>query len=160
MIFYEYSDYINNIEPVFNELKEKLQGYLPEARIEHIGASSLRGAVSKGDLDIFIGVDRNSFSEAIDCLIQNGFKEKEDTFRCDELRMLVLSDQSIDIAVQVVVKASEFEKFITFRDILSSNNSLLERYNKLKRDSSGLEESVYRARKSEFIEGVLNGKFH
>ncbi|CAM3485341.1 hypothetical protein PAMA111031_04255 [Paraphotobacterium marinum] len=41
---------------LFEKYKNKIQSILPKAKIEHIGSSSIPNAISKGDLDILIGV--------------------------------------------------------------------------------------------------------
>ena len=42
---------------LFNRSSSLIRQALPAARIEHIGSSAIEGAVSKGDLDIFVGVE-------------------------------------------------------------------------------------------------------
>ncbi|WP_371317042.1 GrpB family protein [Aeromonas sp. sia0103] len=49
---------------------------LPKARVEHIGASSIPLAISKGDLDIFIGVESDELEAAVQLLTTLGFQEK------------------------------------------------------------------------------------
>jgi len=60
----------------FNYFEEELKKLLPEARVEHIGASSITGAISKGDLDIFIGVEHPELEESVQSLLILGFTEK------------------------------------------------------------------------------------
>ena len=50
---------------LFDQLSFKIRQALPAARIEHIGSSAIEGAVSKGDLDIFVGVEPQEFHDAI-----------------------------------------------------------------------------------------------
>jgi GrpB-like predicted nucleotidyltransferase (UPF0157 family) len=126
---------------------------LPTARVEHIGSSAIPYAISKGDLDIFVGVEKNNFTQAITSLEELGFKEKKDTLRTDELCML--ESCSEDVALQVVVNDSEFEGFLHFRDKLREGPKFVYEYNHLKRSCEGFSQDKYRERKSEFIEHVL-----
>ncbi len=42
---------------LFVRYERDIKKLTPNARVEHVGASSIPFAVSKGDLDIFVGVD-------------------------------------------------------------------------------------------------------
>lgn len=48
---------------------------------EHVGSSSVPGAISKGDLDIYVGVDPQEHASAVLKLIDCGYKVKADTLR-------------------------------------------------------------------------------
>ncbi len=111
-------------------------------------------AISKGDLDIFVGVEMGDFGLAIQRLMTLGFQEKTDTLRTSELCMLE-STSGDDVAFQIVVNGSEFECFLVFRDKLRKDSSLVQRYNDLKLSCEGLSQDDYRLKKSEFIEQVL-----
>jgi GrpB-like predicted nucleotidyltransferase (UPF0157 family) len=65
----------------YHQIREQILTVLPSARIEHIGSSSVEGIVSKGDLDIFVGVDASSFVHAISVLQALRFTIKENTLR-------------------------------------------------------------------------------
>lgn len=155
MKFIEQSEYLPRIDAIFNELYESLLSISPNFRVEHIGSSSIPGAVSKGDLDIFIGVTQEEFNRTIQLLESIGFYEKTDTLRTESLRMMVTDSYEEDVAVQLVANGSEHESFLEFRDKLRSNPDLVSRYNQLKFDCKGLAHDNYREVKSAFIETVL-----
>lgn len=154
MKFYRAEDYQESCEELYREYKHEIKGLLPDAVVEHIGASSIPMAVSKGDLDIYVGVHGNEFEKSLALLSTLGFKEKTDTLRTRELCMLE-STSNIDVALQVVAKGSEFECFLEFRDKLRANPELVEQYNELKMSCEGLSQEVYRKKKSAFVECVL-----
>lgn len=83
-----------------------------------MGSSSVPGAVSKGDLDTYGGVDPQENASAVLALIDCGYREKLDTLRTSELRILVAQE---DLALQVLAAGSQYEFFIRFRDLLRSN---------------------------------------
>ena len=145
-------------QPACNKLylqyQSKVSKLLPEARIEHIGASSVPGAISKGDLDIFVGVEAPELEKSVEILKTLGFQEKLGTLRTPELCML--ESKTEDVAFQVVANGSEFEDFLIFRDRLRANSELLKQYNELKRSCEGLSHEDYRSRKSVFVEQVLS----
>ena len=62
------------------------------------------------------------FGDSIDKLKNFGFLEKKDTLQTDELRMLISNNFEKDVAIQVVVNGSAFEKFIFFRDLMNWKN--------------------------------------
>ncbi len=154
MKLYSPEEYQAKCESEFNHYREEISKTLPAARIEHIGASSIPGAVSKGDLDIFIGIDSEIFEESVQALISLGFIKKQNTLRTAELCML--ESTSEDVALQIVSNGSEFEFFLTFRDKLCEECDLVNQYNELKISCTGKSHELYRKKKSEFIENVLS----
>ena len=154
MKFYTAEQYQSSCEERFLRYEREIQNLLPNARVEHIGASSIPCAVSKGDLDIFIGVESVELEYAAQMLTSLGFQEKVDTLRTSELCMLE-STSTDDVAFQVVANGSEFECFLVFRNKLRANSSLVQQYNELKMSCEGWPQDEYREKKSVFIENVL-----
>lgn len=137
----------------FVSLASKLSTMLPHARIEHVGASSIDGAISKGDLDIFVGVKAGNHQQTVRLLDAAGYTVKLDTHRDESLCMLEHADNAV--ALQVVANGSQYEYFITFRDVLNRDPNLVSQYNALKNRHQGANASTYRLAKSKFIQGVL-----
>ncbi len=156
MKFYNAPDYQPRLQKMVSILIPELKAVLPNSRIEHIGSSSIEGAISKGDLDIFIGVSKERFDESLEAIKALGFKIKEDTLRTDSLCMLTTILFNQDVAIQLVRDGSEFEDFLRFRDILNKRPDLVDEYNLLKQECEGMEPNAYRGKKSLFIERVLN----
>ena len=154
----KYEEYSTKTDSIFNQLKLELLKILPTDRVEHVGSSSIPGSLSKGDLDVFVGVNKDQHVESIELIKSIGFIEKKDTFRSDELCMLITDQFNYDVAIQVVINGSEFEDFIKFRNILRKNHNLVESYNEIKLNAKNLSEDEYRAKKSKFINNVLSGR--
>ncbi|MDM5131953.1 GrpB family protein [Aeromonas piscicola] len=154
MKFYRAEQYQASCEDLFLRYEREVKNLLPNARVEHVGASSIPLAISKGDLDIFIGVESDELEAAVQILTTLGFKEKVDTLRTSELCMLE-SKSSDDVAFQLVANGSEFEFFLIFRDKLRADPSLVQQYNELKMSCEGLSQDDYRRKKSDFINHVL-----
>lgn len=57
MKFYRAEQYQASYEDLFLRYEREVKILIPNARVEHVGASSIPLAISKGDLDIFIGVE-------------------------------------------------------------------------------------------------------
>ena len=64
--------------------------------------------------------------------------------------------QQDDVAIQLVVKNSQWQSFLIFRDRLLKNQNLVMAYNQLKQDSQYLTMDEYRFKKAKFIERVFN----
>ncbi|MFS1973840.1 GrpB family protein [Vibrio splendidus] len=157
MKFYPAEQYQADCNELFVRYERDIKKLIPNARVEHVGASSIPSAVSKGDLDIFVGVELGELEDAIERLTTLGFNEKLDTLRTPELCMLE-STSGDDVALQVVANGSEFECFLRFRDKLRANPALVEQYNTLKMSCEGWPQDEYREKKAGFIEHVLELK--
>ena len=155
MKFYEAPYYQENCMKLFEKYKNKIQSILPKAKIEHIGSSSIPNAISKGDLDILIGVRVEYIESTIEKLKTLGFEEKEDTLRTNELCMLESLSTTEEVAFQVIANGSKFEFFLDFRDKLRNNPRLVTQYNELKKICVGLSPDDYRLKKARFIDYIL-----
>ena len=140
---------------MYEKIAEEVRQLLPNARVEHIGASSIPGAVSKGDLDVFVGVDAERVEKAVKELEKNGYRVKSNTLRNESLCMLEIDSFEYPVALQVVANGSQFEMFLKFRDALRDSEVLLKEYNQMKELCEGMSENYYKSHKSEFIENVL-----
>lgn len=155
MKFFEPYEYQEKVQKLFLRVKSDTLGNIPNARFEHIGASSIPGSVSKGDLDIFVGVNRSDFEKTLQESKAIGFCEKDGTLRTDELCMMVTDKYNYDVALQVVVNGSEFESFIKFRDFMITRPDLVEELNALKRSCSDFYPDDYSAKKSNWVQDIL-----
>jgi GrpB-like predicted nucleotidyltransferase (UPF0157 family) len=152
----KYDDYSKLTDEIFSILSKEIKLVLPQARVEHIGSSSIAGSISKGDLDVFVGIDHSEFNHALLLIKSLGFYEKEGTFRSSELCMLVTDKFNYDVAIQLVSNDSEFEDFLKFKEILKMNKKLVEEYNEIKTQAQFLDSDEYRKRKDIFITRILN----
>lgn len=154
MQFYRAEQYQTSCEKLYRKYELEIAALLPGAAIEHIGASSIPNAISKGDLDILVGVNGSKLEKAVKLLSTLGFNEKINTLRTPDLCMLENSSGE-DVAFQVVANGSKFDFFVRFRDKLRENPALVQQYNELKMSCTGWSHDDYRLKKSAFIERVL-----
>lgn len=154
------ADYQPAVQALFERSAAALQTLLPAARVEHVGASSIPGACSKGDLDICVIVPPEMHAQVVDLLCAQGFEIKQDTLRTPALCMLLAPPdwaQGQDLALQIVAQGSPFEDFLRFRDALRREPALVAAYDAVKRAHWDQGEDAYRAAKARFIESVLAG---
>lgn len=154
MKFYPAKDYQARCKKKYDAYKANISQVLPDAQVEHIGASSVPNCISKGDLDIYVAVELIHHQESIAIIKKIGFSIKQDTHRTEELCMLE-SNNDDDVAIQLIAKGSEFENFLIFRNALLDNPKLVEKYNQMKHSCAGMTQDRYREIKSEFIEGLI-----
>jgi GrpB-like predicted nucleotidyltransferase (UPF0157 family) len=133
-----------------------LSAILPEARIEHVGASAVAGAYSKGDVDICVSVAQHAFFEALGVLGEAGFTIRPQALRTDQLCVLDAPDAEVPLGVQLIEAGSRFDNFTRFRDALRADAALLARYNALRIAAGPQGEAAYRGAKNGFIDAVLS----
>ena len=155
MEFLEPFQYQPRARALFEQLAAAIQEALPDARIEHVGSSSMPDLVSKGDLDIYVEVDPADFDACINALTSIGCRIKEGSERNDALCPFELDGYPLDVGVQLVARGSKYEFFLTFRDRINGDAAIRQRYNELKLNCSGLAPDEYRRIKADFIESVL-----
>ena len=132
-----------------------LMQWVPGCRVEHIGASSIKGAISKADLDVALIVAEHDLANVVSTLKKNGYCEQINTLLTEQLCMLIYERTGYEHAVQVVASGSIFEGFVRFRDLLNASPHLVAAYNQIKVAAAPLGTDAYRAAKASFIESVL-----
>ena len=66
MKFYPAEQYQAACNELFVRYGRDIKKLIPNARVEHVGASSIPFALSKGDLDIFVGVELGELEDVIE----------------------------------------------------------------------------------------------
>lgn len=150
-------DFKDLAEEIFQKEKSRILKLIPAAEIEHIGSTAIPGSITKGDLDINVRVTVEDFDKAVEKLKTlyqiNQPKNWTDTFASFK------DDDSFDlpIGVQLTVIDSEYDDFISLKDLLVKRVDLLEEYNQMKVKYEGKDMEEYRKEKSDFFE-KLRGK--
>jgi GrpB-like predicted nucleotidyltransferase (UPF0157 family) len=153
--FVEERKIASRVLQVFDEIRILLEKVLPTGvGIEHIGATAVAGALTKGDLDICVLVDRNAFSEA-DAALATTFARNVGSDRTESLSSFVDNSRPFPVGVQLVVRGGNEDFFVCWRDFLRESPQVLNDYNQLKRRWHGRSHEGYRAAKSQFIEDLL-----
>jgi GrpB-like predicted nucleotidyltransferase (UPF0157 family) len=142
------------VVPVFEHLRTTLEELLPRARIEHVGATAVPGAVTKGDLDICVLVERNAF-EGADRVLAEHYARNVGSDQTGSLSSFVVSSKPVPIGVQLVVRDGQEDFFVRWRDLLRRSPEVLKDYNQIKRRWHGRSHRDYRMAKSAFIEATL-----
>ncbi len=135
---------------------ERLSRLLPTAEIEHVGATAVPGALTKGDLDILVRVQADDFAPSIVVLTDEYAIHQPQNWTSTLASFIDPAELHPEVGVQLVVAASADDAlFGPFRDALIGDPDLLQQYNALKRRLDGADHATYTAVKGEFVEQIL-----
>jgi GrpB-like predicted nucleotidyltransferase (UPF0157 family) len=126
---------------------------LPDARVEHVGASAVSGAYSTGHVDVCVAVPRDGLDEAQGVLCEAGFVVES---QGADLCTLAAPGRDVTLSLRLIESGSRHESFMRLRDALRADAPLLARYNALKIEAGARGDAAYRAAKAAFFESVLN----
>ncbi|MEP6505270.1 MAG: GrpB family protein [Betaproteobacteria bacterium] len=136
---------------VYEDAELLITAILPDARVEHVGASAVPGAYSTGRVDVCVAVPRESFDEALGVLREAGFVvETQDADWC----ALAAPERDGPLMLCLVESGSRHESLMRLRDALRADAPLLARYNALKIDAAARGDAAYRQAKAAFFESV------
>ncbi len=137
---------------------ERLTRLLPTAEIEHVGATAVPGALTKGDLDILVRVQEDEFAPSLVVLEDEYTIHQPQNWTSTLASFIDPAEAHPEVGVQLVTAASADDAlFAPFRDALIADPDLLRRYNALKQRLDGTDYATYTAVKGDFVEQVLRG---
>ena len=145
----------STVSAVFESINATLTALLPTAQIEHIGSTSIPGAITKGDLDICVLVGQGAFAEA-DRVISEQFARNVGSHESASLSSFVDNSLPVPVGIQLVALGGNEDFFLRWRDLLRSSPEVLKQYEVLKRHWHGRSHEGYRRAKSTFIEQTLH----
>jgi GrpB-like predicted nucleotidyltransferase (UPF0157 family) len=135
-----------------------LSSILPDARIEHVGASAVPGAYSRGGVDVCVAVPQETFHEALGVLCEAGYVHRPDACADadgDRRAALVAPHADVALTLQLIESGSRHESLMRFRDALRGDAALLARYNAIRIEAGPLGGAAYRDAKARFIAAAL-----
>jgi GrpB-like predicted nucleotidyltransferase (UPF0157 family) len=145
-----------NAIAAFDRHRGKLRQRLPYARVDHVGSTSVPGALTKGDVDLLVRVDSERFDEAAARLREGYAVHQPENWTATYASFVDPSERTPPVGVQLVVAGSSEESlFIPFREALIADSELLSRYNELKARHDGESYELYTSLKGRFVEEVL-----
>jgi GrpB-like predicted nucleotidyltransferase (UPF0157 family) len=140
----------------FEAHRRDIAALLPAAEIEHVGATAVPGALTKGDVDVLVRVPERDFAEAVLLLRGRYIVHQPHNWSGTLASFKVRGRSEPPVGVQLVVAGSDSDDFFgPFRDALINEPALLAEYNELKQRLDGLDYESYTERKGEFVERVL-----
>ena len=139
------------IEALFVSEKQKLEALFLNAFIEHVGGTSVPGAILKGDLDINVRVESQDFQEATETL-----KRLYEVNQLDNWTpgFASFKDEPRDLGIQLTAIGSKDDYFVAQRDYLRNHPRKVEELNTLKEKFEGRDMNEYREEKRKFFENL------
>ena len=146
---------ISQVQHVLTSIYVQLGSLLPDAEIEHIGATAVPGAVTKGDVDVVILVAPPAFQAAIE-ILKKHFSIKQPTNWTKNFASFG-DDASYDLplGIQLVIKGSEADSLVFLRNYLILNPDVLTDYNRLKVQYAKDGPDAYWKAKDSFLSRIL-----
>ena len=140
----------------FDAYRRDVVALLPAAEVEHVGATAVPGALTKGDVDLLVRVPERDFAEAVLILRKRYVVHQPHNWTRTLASFKAPGASDPPVGIQLVVAGSDADGFFgPFRDALINDPALLAEYNELKLHLDGLDYESYTERKGEFVENVL-----
>lgn len=141
----------------FQKTYSLLVKILPGEDIQHVGATSIPGSLTKGDIDIQIRVDERSFAKTRK-ILQKYFKLDPENPLTIDYACFKDNKSKMSIGIQLTVKNSKYDDFYKIRDLLINDKKLLKKYNEIKKKYQGKFMTEYREEKEKFFEKIVKEK--
>jgi GrpB-like predicted nucleotidyltransferase (UPF0157 family) len=144
------------IDRAFQQHSRAIRALLPEAEVEHMGATAVPGSLTKGDLDLLVRVRAEWFADAVTALQDRYSIHQPENWTPTYASFSDEHGHDPPVGIQLVVAGSDLDvAFVAIRRLLRSRPDLVERSNELKRSFEGGNPDEYVAAKQVFIEGLL-----
>ena len=133
----------------------RIRTLLPAAQIDHIGGTSIPGALTKGDVDLLVQVGAAEFTRGVAALQQIYAINQPDNWTPTFASFKDDTAFDLPFGAQLVVAGSENFHFLRLKKRLSCDPVALEGYNAIKRSHQGGDPTEYRNAKGAYIESLL-----
>ena len=149
---------LEEIAEQIEELRERYQGRLATllqgADVQEIGATTIPGAITKGDLDLLVRVPAGDFATARAALGGSYAVHQLENWT-ETFASFHAYARYPDVGIHLVVEDSAEDVLLRgSRDALLADPALRERYNALKREHEGGDPDEYWRAKSAFFESL------
>ncbi len=157
MRFRDEHEFRGVVSEAFHRHRTLIVAALPRAEIEHIGATAVPGALTKGDLDLLVRVSKPDFALASERLRSLYQVNQSENWSEGFASFRETPEDEVPVGVQLVVANGLDDRlFISWREYLRNDPDLLERYNSFKRAQTGAEPDAYIEAKAKFFEAILD----
>lgn len=143
---------------IYSSQRARILERIPYAEVHHVGSTSFPNAITKGDLDLNVRVEKDKFREAAKGL--SSLYEKNQVSNWTRTFASFKDDKNFQIpfGVQLTAIGSQDDNFLIIRDVLRNNEKLVSELNNLKRSFNGRSMTRYRNAKSVFFEVLLKNE--
>ncbi|KKS86119.1 MAG: hypothetical protein UV60_C0003G0037 [Parcubacteria group bacterium GW2011_GWA2_43_11] len=149
--FYKTEELLPTAYRLFKEEKDHILTLCPNALVEHVGATSIPGSLTLGDLDIQIRVTAQDFQSTCE-KIKSIYYENHPYLWTSEFALFHKKDHpDMPMSIMVTIIDTRFDEFYKTRDLLKKDKDMLEKYNTLKSQFEGKSLEEYKKSKREFF---------
>ena len=163
MIKYKFIEYNKNYPGLFEKERARLKKIFVDAKIEHVGSTSVKGLGGKGIIDVLICVPKNKMLSVKEKLIKRGYKFS--LTGGDKERLFFYKDYGFFNKRRVHLHLTYLDsktsrEMIKFKNKLNENKRLREEYERIKIKALSLnkEKKEYRDFKEKFIKKGVSMK--
>ena len=142
------------IQDRFQQVQQRLQSLIGDVEIHHIGSTAIPNALTKGDLDVQIRIERSRYEQAKDVLMA-AFSVNEGAFSGDDGISFEDYSEDVPAGVHLTVIDGACDLQSKFRDRLLASAALQREYDDLKRSFEGGSMAEYRDAKEAFVLRVM-----
>jgi GrpB-like predicted nucleotidyltransferase (UPF0157 family) len=153
--FHPSPEFLARTHEVFEEVRRQILELFPHVQVEHIGATSVSGAITKGDLDLLVRTDKLRLASQVERLAKLFAIHQPENWSDEFASFKEETHADLPVGVQVVAAGSEFDHFVQIRDLLIARPALLAQLNELKSRFEGQGMDEYRRAKATFFERLL-----
>jgi GrpB-like predicted nucleotidyltransferase (UPF0157 family) len=140
------------VASVFQRGRTRLEALVPDARIEHVGSTTVAGSLTKGDLDICVIIDADHFDPAVQALSEAYDVHQPENWTAALASFIAPPEEGIEVGIQrVVAGTTEEDSFIGWRERLRADPELRARYDRVKEEHVNGPIEEYRAAKERLI---------
>ena len=143
------------VQRIISQLSAQLEALFPDIELHHIGATAIPGALTKGDVDVLLRVSGARFFAVVDVLKRHFTIKQPDNWTPDFASFGDDTSFALPVGIQVVVKDSENDFLLFFRDHFISHPAALAEYNRLKTTHAAEGPEGYWKAKDQFLEKIL-----
>lgn len=129
---------------------------VPDADVQDMGATAVPGLLTKGDVDVSVRVNAESFAAACDVLRNSFAVHQPENWTDGYASFAGDASYPLPVGVQVTISGHSDDRFLQQRDRLLNDPALVAKYNDLKRTYEGSTQAEYRPAKWAFIEEYLS----
>ena len=143
------------VEAILSQLFARVAELLPNAECHHIGATSIPGAVTKGDIDILVRVSAGGFESAKEVLGKHFEIKQAKNWTTNFASFGDDSTYAMPVGIQLVVRDSELDFLRYLRDYLIEHPAAAEEYNRIKQANAAFGPERYWQEKDKFFATIL-----
>jgi GrpB-like predicted nucleotidyltransferase (UPF0157 family) len=153
--FFPSRSYLQRVANLFTEHQTRILDLFPTAEVEHIGATSVPGLLTKGDLDLQVSVPLEEFNQAL-VLLQTEYSDHQlENWTESFASFKDEKGSDIPVGVQLVIQGSESDFFVKSRELLLAQPEKVEELNRLKQSHADGDMDTYIKHKGEFFTTLL-----